>query len=48
MVEKKPRYRALVGITFPDGERVEAGKLIPEKLVALIPESWYGVKVEEV
>jgi len=28
--------------------RVEAGQLIPVKLVPLIPEAWYGVKVEEV
>jgi hypothetical protein len=46
MVEKLLRFRALVGITFPDG-RVEAGQLIPFKFVDLIPESWYGWKVEE-
>ena len=43
---KQLRYRALVGITFPKA-RVEAGQLIPAALLPLIPDSWYGVKVEE-
>jgi hypothetical protein len=44
------RLRALVGLTLPDGDksvRVEAGKLIPPRLLPVIPESWFGTKVEE-
>lgn len=43
----KKRYRALVGMNLGD-VRVEAGELIPVKVVDLIPEVWFGVKVEEV
>lgn len=25
--KKKPSYRAVVGVTFPDGERVEPGEV---------------------
>lgn len=49
-MEKKKRYRALVGMTLPDGDntvRVEAGQLIPARLNNAIPDSWYGRKVEE-
>jgi hypothetical protein len=49
--EKKPKrkqYRALVGLTFADDTRVEAGELIPDRLLDVIPESWYDRKVEEV
>lgn len=51
---KKPRYRALVGVHFPDGKdedgnpkelRVEAGSVIPARFK--IPEGWIGRKVEE-
>ena len=46
MADKKKRYRALVGMNLGD-VRVEAGELIPDRAVSLIPDVWYGVKVEE-
>lgn len=32
MDERKKRWRAVVGITFADGTRVEAGQLIPKEV----------------
>lgn len=49
-MEKKKRYRALVGISLPDGDkpvRIAAGDLIPVRLNDAIPDNWYGRKVEE-
>ena len=51
MPEQQLRLRALVGLNLPsdDGEvRVEAGKLVPKKLEAVIPDEWVDVKVEVV
>ncbi len=33
VVEKEKRYRAVVGLTFADGTRVEVGKVVPVKLL---------------
>lgn len=51
MSDKPVRYRALVGLSLPDGEkevRVEAGELVPAKLVAVLPKEWLNRKVEVV
>jgi hypothetical protein len=48
--EKKPRYRALVGLNLKDGDteyRVESGLLIPVRFNDQLPETWFGRKVEE-
>ena len=50
MVEKKQRFRALVGLSLPskDGEvRVEAGQLIPDSLTPVVPLVWVGRIVKE-